>query len=160
MNDKFYTVRGYEMKNYNKNTLTSSMEDYLEMIYRSSLNKPYIRINVLAQLLNVKDSSTTKMVQKLGELGFVNYEKYGIITLTEKGIQLGKLLLNRHTVLEQFLSFIGCTEDALKQTELIEHNINWETLKNIQILYDFINENKDIFVKYDNYKKNYSIEKD
>ncbi len=153
MNDQFYTVRGYEMKNYNKNAITSSMEDYLEMIYRNSLSKPYIRINSLAQMLNVKDSSATKMVQKLGQLGFVNYEKYGIITLTEKGVQLGRILLNRHAVLENFLYFIGCTQDALRQTELIEHNISWETLQNIHILYDFISSDPDLLAKYSSYKK-------
>jgi Mn-dependent transcriptional regulator len=154
MNEEFYTVRGYEMKNYNKNAITSSLEDYLEMIYRKILEQPYIRFNTLAQLLNVNKSSVTKMVQKLGELGLVNYEKYGIITLTEKGTTLGKLLLDRHAVLEQFLTFIGCTEDALKQTELIEHNINWETVENIRILFDFITKDKDLMEKYNMFRNN------
>ncbi len=153
MNEKFYTVRGYEMKDSNKNTLTSSMEDYLEMIYRRCQDNSYLRINNLAHLLNVNDSSATKMVQKLGQLGFVNYEKYGIITLTEKGYNLGKMLLSRHSVLENFLTFIGCTEDALKQTELIEHNINWDTIKKLQILYDFFNENKDVLERLEQYIK-------
>lgn len=155
MSDEFYTVRGYEMKNYNKNVLTSSMEDYLEMIYRKSLEQPYMRINILAQLLNVNNSSATKMVQKLGEFGFVNYEKYGIVTLTDKGVKLGKLLLNRHIVLENFLLFIGCTEDALRQTELIEHNISWETFNNIKILYDFITKDKNLLERYIIFKNRY-----
>ena len=152
MNDKFYTVRGYEIKNYNKNILTSSMEDYLEMIYRNSLDKPYIRINLLAQLLNVNDSSATKMVQKLGKSGFVNYEKYGIITLSEKGSKLGEMLLNRHTVLENFLTFIGCTENPLQQTELIEHNISWETINNIKLFLNFLDENKDVLRRFLQFK--------
>lgn len=56
MNDRFHTVRGYELQRHNKNFLTPALEDYLEMIYRNSLNEDYIRINILAQLLNVKDS--------------------------------------------------------------------------------------------------------
>jgi Mn-dependent DtxR family transcriptional regulator len=153
MNDDFYTVRGYEMKNYNKNTLTASMEDYLEMISRECAARPFIRVNELAQRLNVKDSSATKMVQKLGNLGYVDYQKYGMVTLTVKGRELGAFLLERHTLLEKFLSFIGCTEDALKQTELIEHNISPDTLKNIELLYGFLNENRDVLKKYHSYKK-------
>lgn len=162
MNGDFYTVRGYEMKNYNKNILTASMEDYLEMIYRECAERPFIRVNELAQRLNVKDSSATKMVQKLGSMGYVDYHKYGMVTLTEKGRELGAFLLSRHTLLEKFLSFIGCTKDALKQTELIEHNISPETLKNIELLYDFLNEtkNKEVLMQFKAYRDRLAHSKD
>ena len=68
MNNKgFHTVRGYQLLEQNKRLLTSAMEDYLEMICRNSLQDGYIRINKLAELLNVKASSASKMVQKLGD---------------------------------------------------------------------------------------------
>lgn len=152
MDDRFHTVRGYELQRYNKNMLTSALEDYLEMIYRNSLNENYIRINILAQMLNVKDSSASKMVKKLGELGFVNYEKYGIVTLTDEGKKIGESLLNRHNIIEKFLCFIGCKEDALIQAELIEHIITDDTVKNIQILYDFFYSKRDILEEYMDYK--------
>ncbi|MBW9159209.1 metal-dependent transcriptional regulator [Clostridium tagluense] len=155
MDNKFHTVRGYELQGYNKNMITPALEDYLEMIYRNSLKEPYIRTNVLAQLLNVKASSASKMIKKLGELGLVNYIKYGIVTLTDEGKKLGEFLLNRHNIIENFLSFIGCTEDTLIQVELIEHIISTDTVKNIQILYDFFKINKDILEKYVNYKNTF-----
>ncbi|SHI71584.1 iron (metal) dependent repressor, DtxR family [Clostridium cavendishii DSM 21758] len=148
MDDRFYTVRGYELQRYNKNILTPALEDYLEMIYRNSLSENYIRINILAQLLNVKDSSASKMVKKLGELGFVDYEKYGIIKLTKEGKELGKYLLRRHNIIEKFLSFIGCDKEALEEAELMEHIITDNTVKNIEILYDFIRGNEDVMEKY------------
>lgn len=123
------------------------------MIYRNSLEEPYIRINILARLLNVKDSSASKMVKKLGELGLVNYEKYGIITLTEEGKKEGEFLLNRHSIIEKFLCFIGCEENTLIQTELIEHYISSNTVENIEILYNFFHENKDVLERYINYRK-------
>ncbi|GAA0180400.1 iron dependent repressor, metal binding and dimerization domain protein [Clostridium sediminicola] len=155
MDDKFYTVRGYELQRYNKNMLTPALEDYLEMIYRNSLNEPYIRINTLAQLLNVKDSSASKMVKKLGELGFVNYKKYGIVTLTYKGEKIGGSLLKRHNIIEGFLSFIGCKEDALLETELIEHIITDKTVKNLKIICEFFSNNKEISEKYIEYRKEF-----
>ncbi|MGH4138598.1 metal-dependent transcriptional regulator [Clostridium sp.] len=152
MDDRFYTVRGYELQRFNKNLLTPALEDYLEMIYRNSLNEDYIRINILAQMLNVKDSSASKMAKRLGELGLVNYKKYGIVTLTDEGKKLGGFLLNRHNIIENFLSFIGRKEDALVQAELIEHIITGDTVKNMQILYEFFKNNKEILEKYTNYK--------
>lgn len=149
---EFHTVRGYQLLEQNKGLLTSAMEDYLEMIYRDSLQDSYLRINKLAELLNVKASSASKMVQKLGELGFIDYEKYGIVILTESGKELGEFLLGRHGIIEDFLSFLEC-DDVLVQTELIEHNINTHTLKNIKILNDFFISNQEIVDKFKKYKK-------
>jgi len=39
------------------------------------------------------------MVQKLTSLGFVDYKKYGIILLNDKGKEAGQFLLNRHKIL-------------------------------------------------------------
>lgn len=154
MDDKFHTVRGYEIKNYNEKTITSAMEDYLEMIYRHLLNEKYIRVNQLSKLLNVSNSSVSKMIQKLTKLGLINYEKYGIITMTKKGKNLGHFLLKRHNIIEEFLIFIGCTDDILIQTELIEHIINKETIEKIEKLLSFFKSNKDIMEQYNEYKKN------
>ena len=112
-NQKFYTVRGYQLLEQNKKLLTSAMEDYLEMIYRDILKEGYLRINTLSELLNVQASSTTKMVQKLTDLGLVDYKKYGIIFLTENGKELGKFLLERHAVIDTFLKFLGAGESVL-----------------------------------------------
>lgn len=152
MDNEFYTVRGYELQQ-NQKKITPAMEDYIEMIYRNSLNEGYIRINQLAQLLNVKNSSASKMVQKLGELGFLNYEKYGIITITEQGKKLGGYLLKRHNIIEGFLKLLGCEENVLRQTELIEHVIDNKTVKNIAILNNFF-KNEAILTKYKDFKNN------
>lgn len=153
MKDKFYTVRGYELRRDSNKILTPALEDYLEMIYRNSISRTYIRINILAQMLNVKDSSASKMVKKLGELGLVNYEKYGIVTLTEEGERIGEYLLTRHNIIEKFLNIIGSKENALTEAELIEHIITDDTVSNMQILCDFFDENEEILQKFINYKK-------
>lgn len=153
MNDReFHTVRGYELLKQNKKLLTSSMEDYLEMIYRNSLSEGFMRMNTLAGLLNVRASSASKMVQKLGELGFMKYEKYGILKLTPKGESIGKYLLTRHNVIETFLKTIGVTENLLGETELIEHNISIETLKNINLLNKFLSRHPEVLVWFEEYK--------
>lgn len=135
---EFYTVRGYELLMLENKEITSAMEDYLEMIYRTSLENEQIRIKNLANLLNVKASSVTKMVQKLSGLGLLSYQKYGPISLTEQGKHLGSYLLNRHNIIEDFLKLIGSKTNALKETELIEHYISYETLTNLEKLKTFL----------------------
>ena len=114
INNEFYTVRGYQLLEQNKNKLTSAMEDYLEMIYRNCLENGYIRIIQLAELLHVSAASTSRMVQKLGELGLINYKKYGIIILSDTGEKIGEYLLDRHHTIENFLKIIRCEDDLLQ----------------------------------------------
>lgn len=153
---KFHTVRGYQLLQQNKNILTPAMEDYLEMIYRNSLISGYIRINSLAELLNVAPSSTTKMVQKLNSLNLLNYEKYGIIFLTENGKEIGKYLLERHNLIELFLKNLGVSKDLLIETELIEHIISAETLHQITMFNKFLEHNSDILDSYQGFCSNFS----
>ncbi|NLZ54184.1 MAG: DtxR family transcriptional regulator [Thermoanaerobacteraceae bacterium] len=152
-NDKFYTVRGYELLNQEDKLLTSGMEDYLEMIYRNMEKEGYMRINTLSKFLNVKPSSATKMVQKLANLGLVNYQKYGIIFLTDYGKKYGKFLLERHNVVEKFLTNIGITENLLAETELIEHNISKNTMQSIDLLNKFLEANPDIISEFRKFKE-------
>jgi len=152
---KFHTVRGYQLLEQNKKLLTSSMEDYLEMIYRNCLKDGYMRINVLSELLNVKPSSTTKMVQKLTEIGLLDYKKYGIIFLTENGREIGKFLLARHQILETFLKNLGVEESILLETELIEHNITANTLQKIDLLNKFIESEPGVAENFEAFKAQY-----
>lgn len=150
---KFRTVRGYQLVQKNNRNLTTAMEDYLEMIYRYTLEVGLLRTNTLSQLLNVHPSSTTKMVQKLSRFGYVDYEKYGIIILTEKGKNAGEFLYKRHNIIENFLRFIGGGENPLIETELIEHYISPETLSNIELFNGFISENPDIVERFFQFRK-------
>jgi DtxR family Mn-dependent transcriptional regulator len=149
MHNKFHTVRGYQLLEQNKKILTSAMEDYLEMIYRYSLTEGYVRINTISELLNVQASSATKMVQKLSELGLVDYKKYGIISLTETGSEIGKFLLERHQTIEYFLRLLGVTDNLLIETELMEHTISVDTLNRLHALTKLLEKHPRLVKEYE-----------
>ncbi|MDD2180887.1 MAG: iron dependent repressor, metal binding and dimerization domain protein [Bacilli bacterium] len=150
MSEKFHTVRGYELQNSQKK-ITPAMEDYLEMIYRHNLDIDYIRTNELAKLLNVRNSSVTKMIQKLEQLELLNHPKYGVIKLTKKGQKMGDFLLKRHITIEKFLTLLGIKENILIETELIEHVLSSNTINMINDLNCFL-EKDDILNKYNDFK--------
>lgn len=155
INNNYYTVRGYELLQTERKLLTSSMEDYLEMIYRICKEEGYARINQLSKKLNVRPSSTTKVVQKLGKLSLIDYERYGVIKLTTKGEEIGKYLLGRHEIIHEFLRNLGVEDTLLKDTELIEHCVSHNTLKSMYIFNEFLLINQDIKRKYCLFKLNY-----
>lgn len=126
----FYTLKGYSLLENNK--ITSSMEDYLEMIYRLYQDRKSIRINALAKYLHVKPSSASKMVANLKNLSLVEFERYGTITLTPEGIELGSYLLYRHEILHDFFCFLNQSTDEVTLVEKVEHFIDSRTITNIE----------------------------
>lgn len=153
--NEFYTVRGYKMLNAEKSLLTSSMEDYLEMIYRLSQMGNQVGVNQLAKSLNVRPSSASKIVQKLRDLEMVDYEKYGPIHLSTRGKELGKFLLERHNIIEEFLKIIGTKDSRLRDTEIMEHGVGPTTLRNIYMLNKFLLKNPHIIKEFEEFKTKY-----
>lgn len=149
--ENFYTFNEYMKK---EDKLTASMEDYLEMIYRLSLDTNFTRIHDLANALNVQPPSATKMMQKLSDYGLINYERYGIITLTEKGSNLGHFLLDRHNTIEIFLKILGISKNILEQTEKIEHTISNDTLIYLKNFVNFINSNPNLIKSFNKFYDN------
>lgn len=112
---------------------TDRMEDYLEVIYELVQQKGYATIIDISKCLNVSSPSVTKMLQRLDESRYLDYEKYRGIRLTHQGTDVAKNIHKRHSVLAEFLKMIGVDKDiANKDAEGIEHHLHSETLKKLE----------------------------
>ncbi|WLR46293.1 transcriptional regulator MntR [Halobacillus litoralis] len=121
---------------------TPSMEDYIEQIYILIEDKGYARVSDIAENLQVHPSSVTKMVQKLDRDQYLNYEKYRGLILTPKGKKVGKRLVYRHELLEQFLEIIGVDQENIyDDVEGIEHHMSWNSIDRIGDLVQYFDEN-------------------
>ena len=137
----FYTLKGYDLAE--EKGLTAAMEDYLEMLWRITKQGKEAHLKELAQQLHVKPSSASRMMTRLRERGYVDFQRYGAISLTDKGQQMGKYLLLRHQVVHQFLCWLNHSQEELEQAEKVEHFLNAPTVWNLK---NFL-EQQDIFPK-------------
>lgn len=114
------------------------MEDYLEKIYKLIDEKGYARVSDIAEGLEVHPSSVTKMIQKLDKDNYLIYEKYRGLVLTNKGKKMGKRLVDRHQLLESFLTTIGVQDENIYQdVEGIEHHLSWDSITCIETLVEY-----------------------
>jgi Mn-dependent DtxR family transcriptional regulator len=121
---------------------TQSAEDYLERIQELIEEKGYARVVDIASSLNVKQASVTSMVQKLGELGYLNYEKYRGLILTDKGKQVATGIQKRHEVLSRFFTLFGLDEKTqTHDIEGIEHHLSPATVDVLEGLVKFFERN-------------------
>lgn len=135
---QFHTLKGYQL--LSEDMITESMEDYLEMICRHMKETGYVRVSFLADMLNVRPSSASKMVGKLRELGLVIFEKYGLIIPTESGMAIGRYLLWRHETLHRFFCLLNHSDNELQQVEQVEHYISRKSMENLDRLLRLIPE--------------------
>jgi Mn-dependent DtxR family transcriptional regulator len=121
------------------------MEDYLEVIYELVQQKGYATTIDISQYLNVSSPSVTKMVKRLDETGYLKYEKYRGICLTQQGIDVAINIHQRHSLLAEFLKIIGVDEDiANKDAEGIEHHLHPQTLKKLEEFVKIVKKNHEL----------------
>ena len=69
------------------------------------------------------------MAQSMAVWGYVDFRRYGYITMTEKGCEMGKYLIRRHRIVFEFLEWLRGEGDVLVETERIEHYLSRETVE-------------------------------
>lgn len=128
--DRLVAIR--EANSVKKDERTDRMEDYLEVIYELVEEKGYATTVDISTYLNVSSPSVTKMVQRLDESGYLIYEKYRGIKLTDEGIRVARSIRNRHGLLAEFFKIIGVDEEiANNDAEGIEHHLHPQTIKKL-----------------------------
>ena len=126
-------------------------EDYLEVISELVELKGYATTLDISRYMNVSAPSVTKMLQRLDEDGFLEYEKYHGINLTQKGSQLAGSIRQKHGILLEFFEILGIGHDTANQdAEGIEHHLNPRTIKQLRKFITFLKSNPKILDSFKN----------
>lgn len=109
-------------------TLSASIGEYLEWIYRLSREGDEVTTTDLARSLHVSPASVTGMLRRLNERELIHHEKYHGITLTEEGRELALTVIRRHGLLERlFADVLGIPWDQVDEVAgRIEHYLTPE----------------------------------
>jgi Mn-dependent DtxR family transcriptional regulator len=133
---------------------SQSAEDYLERIHELIEVKGYARVVDIASSLKVRQASVTAMVQKLGRAGFVKYEKYRGLVLTDEGRDVARKIQNRHATLSRFFSLFGLdVETQRADIEGIEHHLSPATLEMLADLAGFFEANPEALKAFQKSRK-------
>ena len=115
-------------------SLTRAGEDYLESIYRLSLDSGEpdgsVRSVDVADQLEVSKASVNKALNQLKDMGMVTQSRYGRVTLTSEGEKYAKIVWRSHRALRAFLQTdLGVEpETADEEPCLMEHALSADTM--------------------------------
>ena len=113
--------------------MTDSQEEYLKTIYLLKRNDKKVRITDIANKLSFKKPSVTKGIKTLKEMGFLNYEAYGEITLTKKAEETARNIKKKYDILNMFLTEVLEIDEkiAKEEAKAMKHAMSEETTKKL-----------------------------
>ena len=125
-----------------------AMEDYLEQIHNLIEAKGYARVVDIAGNLGVSQASVTNMIQRLDAEGYVVYERYRGVTMTEAGREIGRAIARRHEVLTRLLAGFGLDPKTVHEdVEGMEHHISRQTLEVLTLLMEELEGNAELMAR-------------
>ncbi len=122
------------MKKGKGKVMTPVLEDYLKAIFSITQERPVARVKDIAEIMEVSLPSVTNALKRLKDLGFVNYEKYGLIMLSEMGLRKAESLKKVNEFVNTFFTkLVGLNEEyAANLSCRVEHFFEGETQHRIE----------------------------
>ena len=113
--------------------IRESAEDYLEAILVLSKQGGGVRSVDIASMLGVSKPSVSHAMKLLREDGYIAMDRYGTVTLLEKGEEIAMRIYERHQVLTKMLEGLGVSEEVAKTDACkLEHDISDESFEKIK----------------------------
>ncbi len=114
--------------------MQESAEMYLETILILSQKNHYVRSIDIACELNYKKSSVSVAMKNLRENRYIHMDSDGSITLTEKGKEIAETMYERHTLIADWLIYLGVGQDiAMEDACRMEHVISTDSFNAIKM---------------------------
>ena len=116
----------------NDGVIGKSAEDYLESMIILKEKNGYIRYIYIATFLGVTKPSVSNAMKRLREEGYIEMNRSGFITVTEKGMEIADKIYTRHKKLTDFFVALGVNEEVAEDDACkIEHDLSDETFEAI-----------------------------
>ena len=103
--------------------ISQTEENYLKALYSLTYLKGDANVNEISKRLDIKMPTVNSMMKKLADKGFVHYESYKPLRLTEEGKKEAALIIRKHRLTEMYLfQKMGFAWDEAHQiAEQVEH---------------------------------------
>ncbi len=117
--------------------ITSSLQDYLEIILELAQENKMARVTDIAEKMNIAKPSVIQALTLLKEKELIYQEKYGPVKLTKKGQEYAQKIRHRHNIIYGFLTQVLNVSPAAAEKDacLMEHDLSQETFN---LLLDFL----------------------
>ena len=123
-----------------KGKLSSTLEDYLEAIYRIEKEKRAARVRDISRYLGVAKSTVNAALKSLSEKELVEYEPYELIVLTRLGYEKASAIVMNHEIIRHFLRDILLLDENRSEAIAceMEHAVDREAIERFACFIAFL----------------------
>ena len=120
--------------------LSSTLEDYLEVMFHFQQEKRFARVSDISSALGKAKSAVTAALHSLSKKGFVNYRPYEPVTLSTKGMEKAEQIVLRYRIIADFLENVLAIPKNQAQPAAckMEHSIDKKVLHRFVCFLAFI----------------------
>jgi DtxR family transcriptional regulator, Mn-dependent transcriptional regulator len=124
-----------KLHGHQKNKISKEMYLKAIFLFKEEYKKDPKPVDI-ANELQLSKGSVSEQLKNLATEGVINYESYGSITLTEKGLQDAKNVVRKYLTIKKFLTeFLNIkTEKAHDEACNLEHGFSDESIAKLNIL--------------------------
>jgi DtxR family transcriptional regulator, Mn-dependent transcriptional regulator len=105
---------------------SEAVENFLKAVYALQQGMERVSTNALAESLGKKAPTVTDMARRMEEAGYIHYQKYHGILLTETGEAIALKIIRRHRLIELYLvEELGyALHEVHDEAESLEHAVS------------------------------------
>ena len=120
--------------------LSSTLEDYLEAIFRLESKKRAARVRDIAHEVGVSKSTVNAALKSLAGKKLIDYEPYELITLTPQGRSKAAAIVLNHYIISRFLQdVLGLgLQRAERMACEFEHAVDQEAIERFGCFLAFV----------------------
>jgi len=121
-------------------SVSATLEDYLEAIFRAIAQKGIARAGEIGRRLGVHKSTVTAALRGLADKGLVNYTPYEPVTLTPTGRRVAVEVDRRHEAIRRFLVDVLAVEPQAADANAcrMEHAMDPDVADRLLRFMDFV----------------------
>ena len=118
---------------YIKHKANESLEDYLETILSLQKKSGQVRSIDIAAEMGFSKPSVSIAMKNLREKEYISVDGKGLISLTDAGRERAERVLERHTILSNWLISLGVSEEVAREDACrVEHDLSEESFDAIK----------------------------
>ena len=120
--------------------LSSTLEDYLEAIFRLEKAKRTARVRDIARTVGVSKSTASAALKSLAGKNLIEYEPYEFILLTPEGREKAATIVMNHYIISHFLQSVLALgrERAERVACEFEHAVDQEVIQRFVCFLAFV----------------------
>lgn len=112
--------------------LSSSLEEFLIVVYKMALEGSELKSTDIAKQVNVPLQKAIQAIQRLHYQKYLVYSPYQPLVITDRGKEMANFLIARNNLVEEFLEILQINNNRESEKEAMLQYLSKDTLEVIE----------------------------